>query len=1059
MSLQFILGPPGSGKTWHCLSEIEAALTGPAPLFYLVPEQFSLQSEKLLLANRAATTRVQVLSFNRLAYRVFALLGGPPGQVADDLGKTMLLRKVLLEIGDDLVFYRRGADKHGFVDALASTITELNHYCISADDLLLRSGQMGPAFGAKLQDLALIISRYRDLVRGRYLLADDMLDLLVQKLAAGDLDIPAIKGAQVWVDGFTGFTPQERQVLLYLMKQGAEVKITLTTRDIPRTAPDPLFALPRDTEEKLTALAKDARISVVPPIYMKENYRHAGAPGLAFFTQNFAMRPGRGGQKGAQGFAGAATCRPQPGTSHHPAIEILSAPDRYSTVYAAAHKILTWVNQGYRFKDIAIVCGDRGHYEKTLQTAFDRLGIPLFVDTEIDILSHPLTELIRSALSILAHNWKYDAVFRFIKTRLTGLDMDSADILENFAIAHGIAGYKWRYPFNGPAEAGRTHLLAALEVFGTGQAKNSTDTIHNFSNKVFQMLYALKVPETLQSWFDTHMAAGDPATARIHKQIWPKICEVFDKLVEILGEEKVTLESFASILDAGLAQVSLGRIPPTIDQVVLGDAGRSRYPQIKAVLVLGANDGVLPPIVATPGLFTEDERGQLKNTDIELAPDALARINEQYYALYCVLSQPSTNLCFIYAEGEPGGKVLRPSHVLKRVQALFPDLETQKAPVLNEYNPAQNLPENNTGILEGAKDLYGQTIITAASRLEAFARCPFAYFMNYLLEARPRQRYQVLPTDLGTLYHEVLAQFTNHIALGNVDASRINRGDISTMVNKMLAEVTPETAVFHSTARNQHVLSKVEGICTASIWALCQHITRGSFVPLGAELDFGKTGDIKLADGRSLLLSGRIDRVDLLKKGQEQYVRIIDYKSGNASFDMAEVEQGTQLQLMLYMNAITKDPGLLAKYMGDAGLPTRPAGVFYFPIDDPVIDSDADLGEAAREAALLKHFRMSGVTLEGNVILEGMDSGLGPGVDSSVIPVRLNKDGRPAKTGKPLILAAEDFEKLGQVAEDKVKELGGRMASGDIGAKPCTKGIKSPCQYCGYGAVCGGSHI
>ena len=1086
MSLQFILGPPGSGKTTHCLREMEAAIPGTAPLYYLVPEQFSLQSERLLLANRAATTRVQVLSFNRLAYRVFALLGGPPGQVADDLGKTMLLRKVLLEIADDLVFYARGADKHGFVDSLAATITELNHYCVSSEDLLLRSQQAGPAFGAKLKDLALIISRYRGAVKGRYLLADDMLDLLVHKLATEELEIPLLKGAQVWADGFTGFTPQERQVLLYLMKQGADIRITLTTRNM--TAPDSLFATPQATEEKLAALAKDAHIPMEPTVYLKENYRHAPNSNLAFFTQNFSMRPRqKGGSHAGTAKSSHHTRAVQPG--HHTGaaqpctphgIEILSAPDRYNAVYAAAHRILTWVNQGYRFKDIAIVCGDRGHYEKTLQAAFDRLGIPLFVDTEIDILSHPLTELIRSALSILAHNWKYEAVFRFIKTRLTGLDMDDADILENFAIAHGISGYKWRYPFSGPAEEGRQHLIAALEAFGTSQAK---DTIRSFSSKVFQMLYDLKVPETLQQWFDAHMAAGDPATARIHKQIWPKICEVFDKLVEILGDEKVTLDNFSSVLDAGLSQVGLGRIPPTVDQVVLGDMGRSRYPQIKAMLVLGANDGVLPPIAPSPGLFTEDERRQLKNTAIELAPDNLTRINEQYYTLYCTLSQPSQNICFIYAEGDPRGKVLSPSHVLKRVQALFPSLETQKAPILREYEPVisasddiyppsdaasidgiyppSNALDEASSVFHSAKDIYGQTIITAASRLEAFARCPFAYFMNYLLQAKPRQRYQVLPTDLGTLYHEVLARFTNDIARGSVDVKALTRRDISSLVSKMVSETTPETTVFHASARNQHVLNKVEGICSASIWALCEQIKRGGFVPLGAELDFGQIFDSKndgspvedgihLSDGRRLLLSGRIDRVDMLKgPGGEQYVRIIDYKSGNARFNMAEVEQGLQLQLMLYMNAIVKNPNT------SGNLITHPAGVFYFPIDDPVIDVDTDIGEAATDAALLKHFRLSGVALEGNTILEGMDNALAPGIDSSVIPVRLNKDGRVAKPrGGPVVLLAEDFEKLSQVAEDKVKELGARMVGGDIEAKPCSLGQKSPCRYCRYDAVC-----
>jgi len=1092
MPLQFILGPPGSGKTTHCLQEIEAALPGKEPLYYLVPEQFSLQSEKLLLASRAAITRVQVLSFNRLAYRLFAILGGPTGQTLDDLGKHMLLRKVLLEITDELVFYKRSADKHGFVNALASTITELNHYCISSEDLRLRSSEMGPVLGAKLQDLALIVSKYRDAVSGQYLLVDDMLDLLVHKLASVDGGFNPLAGAKIWADGFSGFTPQERQVLLHLMKQGADVKITLTTCEKPYVAiqpfnaqsdtatsrQDPLFTTPRDTLRKLTDLAARAHITVVPPIYMEENYRHAHNSGLAFFARNFTMRPSKNVHTAA---------------GHD--IEILSAPDRYATVYAAAHKILTWVDAGHRFKDIAVVCGNRGHYEKALTTAFDRLGIPLFVDTEIDILSHPLTELIRSALSILAYNWNYESVFRFLKTRLTGLDVDTIDILENFALAHGISGYRWRYPFSGaeeifsndadgnstneiaiPAETGRQHLLSALSVFGSAPAK---DTVKGFSHKIFQMLYDLQVPKTLESWFDHHMAAGDPATARIHKQVWPKICEVFDKLVEILGNEVVNIETFSSILDAGLSQVSLGRIPPTVNQVVLGDMGRSRYPQIKAMLVLGANEGAFPPIAASPGLFSEDERRHLQNTDIELAPDNLARINDQYYALYCTLSQPSQQLAFIYAEGEPSGAVLRPSHVLRRIQALFSGLEITKAPQLREYSPIPAPALESPPVLESANDIYGPTVITAASRLESFARCPFAYFMNYLLLARPRKRHQVLPTDLGNLYHDVLARFTAGIATRSIDARTLDRDAINALAGQLISELTPEAAAFHASARNRHILSKAEGICAASIWALCEHIKRGEFMPIGAEMDFGIAGsqanqdlaesslstggDLELENGRNLILTGRIDRVDLLQgDGGRQYIRIIDYKSGQTRFDITEVEQGTQLQLLLYMNALTKNPQALAKYIApghesavSAGESTiHPAGIFYFPVDDPIIDADGDLTPTAIDDARLKRFRLSGVALAGDTILNGMDKKLAPGVDSAIIPVKMNKDGRLAKTNKPTVLKPEDFALLAQVAEDKVKELGQRMTNGDIEANPVKKGASSPCLYCNYGAIC-----
>jgi len=426
MGLRFILGRPGTGKTTLCLSEIGEMLTCGAPLYYLVPEQFSLQSEKLLLTNRRAATQVQVLSFNRLAYRLFATFGGQPSKMADDLGKQMLLRKVLFQVFDNLTYYKSAVDKHGFVESLSDTITEMNHYRVTSDDLRARAQTAeneAPAFAAKMQDIAMINERYRQLVDGRYLLTDDMLEILCGKLDELAMQsLPLLDNAHFWVDGFSGFTPQEQQVLKHLMKRAERVSVTLTTAADSRLTP------PQITREKLEKLASDNRIKSEPIVYMKENFRHANAPGLAAFVDGFRIykaeplcptvrhcEEGVSPTKQSTGhtllesvdcFASLAmTGRSQ--FRHNTSggggdITIIPAPDRYASVYTAAAKITEWVTQhGYNFRDIAILCGDRSHYEKILQTTFDRLNIPLFVDTEIDIHILVITELIRATQDII----------------------------------------------------------------------------------------------------------------------------------------------------------------------------------------------------------------------------------------------------------------------------------------------------------------------------------------------------------------------------------------------------------------------------------------------------------------------------------------------------------------------------------------------------------------------------------------------------------------------------------------------------------------------------------
>ena len=1006
MPLQFILGKPGTGKTTYCLQEIYKRIDGDAPLYYLVPEQFSLQSEKLILTNRAAATKVQVLSFNRLAHRLFASLGGPPGKMVDDLGKQMLLRKVLFDVANQLTYYKSATEKHGFVDTLLQTMTEMNRYRVTAEDLTSRAADNSPVFAAKLADIAAISTVYRGLVADKYLQTDDMLEILCKKIEETSDPLPLLDKAYFWVDGFSGFTPQERLVLECLQKRAANMYVTLTTTS------DSRLSQPIDiTMEQLQATE--------PPIRLEENYRHLKSKGLAGFVQNFTIFP----QK-------------QPITGVDEGIEIISAADRYAAVNAAASQILELVRAGdYCFRDIAILCGDRENYEKILQTTFDRLNIPLFVDSEIDILSHPLTELIRASLDIVIKNWNYESVFRFLKTRLTNLSVETIDILENYVLEHGIGSFRWRYKFANPtAEAARLQLIEILT-----KAKAS-DTVENHCRRIFDMLYALNVPAILEKWYENHMLKGDHATANLHKQIWPKICEVFDKLVEMLGDEKVTGKTFAATLDAGFNQVGLGRVPPTTDQVVLGDVGRSRYPEIKAMIVLGANENALPPAPSSTGLLSEQERKMLNNMGLELGKENIHRLTEGYYSLYLAMSQPKEKLILIYCEAEPGGKPLRPSPVIARLKELFPGLAITPAPAISDYGMVAPACEA-TGVLQSADQLYGDNITTAASRLESFARCPFQYFMTYILKAKERKRFEVLPTDLGNLFHLCLAQFAKE--MWQNAKNELSKNEISTLVDNLVGNITIDTDLYNDTARNRHILTKARRMLTASVWALNEHIKMGDFSPQFVEHEVHSNDGIELENGKKLFLAGIVDRVDSFVTDENEFVKIIDYKSGNVKFNMDDVKKGVQLQLMIYMNMLTKS------------LDAKPGGVFYFPLGDPLLETDVLLDEATLEAGLLKQYKMSGIALAEEKNLAALDKTLSPGTSSSVLPVAINKDGSYKKTSQPTVLGLDSFLALGKEVDNKIVELGNRMTKGDISAAPYTTGQKSPCKFCKFGAVCG----
>jgi ATP-dependent helicase/nuclease subunit B len=318
----------------------------------------------------------------------------------------------------------------------------------------------------------------------------------------------------------------------------------------------------------------------------------------------------------------------------------------------------------------------------------------------------------------------------------------------------------------------------------------------------------------------------------------------------------------------------------------------------------------------------------------------------------------------------------------------------------------------------------------------------------YNLKVQERKIYEVHPVDLGVLYHEVLDAFSKKVAIEDKRWGDLTREDITLLVDEAVAAlVSDPEGVLNSSARNRFVLQKVKRICTTSLWALCEHIKRGGFTPAGMEIDFSPDSSVvmpqvQLEDGQRLLLTGRIDRVDVMRMEDSDYIKIIDYKSGRKRFDLSEVELGTQLQLILSLNALLKNTPRF--------LNPKPGGLYYFHLDDPVLASDKPLDGASREAMLLECFKMSGLTLTDAA--EAMDGKLTETGKSPVIPVTLNKDGSWSKSSA--VADLEFFERLGGLVEDKIKELGTQMIQGIITPKPIKKGKHDACAYCRYDVIC-----
>lgn len=688
MPLRFILGRAGAGKTCACLSEIAAELKaapmGP-PLIALVPEQATFQTERDLVgfSGGRGFMRAQVLSFRRMAYQVLREVGGAARPHIGELGKRMVLRRLLQNRQEGLKVFRRPAARVGFADSLARALGEMKTYCIGPGDLFpvaVGLRETGASLLAdKLADLSLLYGDLEDFLAGRFIDPDDYLGLLADRIP----ESPTAAGAQVWVDGFTGFTPQEYWVLAALMRAAARVSVSLCLEAASLERPlrefDPFYPV-RETYESLCQMAAKERVRVEKPLILDGPPRRFQSAGIAYLEESFFRRPA---PPLACGEAG---------------VTLASAANRRSEVEGVAREIVSLSrDSGYLWRDIVVLARDLSLYAGLVANVFGDYGIPAFIDQKRPVVRHPLAELVRSALEVAVRDWTYDPVFRYLKTDLASLTREETDILENYVLAHGIRGSRWTD--GKPWEYRMRHLLEEGEVAsraGQEPGRRELAEINLFRDRaagplgrfcaaarggkcvrdvitaLYNLLSELEVPAQLDRWSDLAEKDGRLEEAREHAQVWSGLIELLDQVVESLGDDATPLEELAAILDEGLSALRLGLIPPGLDQVVVGSLDRSRSPRARAAFVLGVAEGLLPARVTEQGILTDNEREKLASSGIRLAPGARRRAFEEQYLVYIALTRAGERLTLSCPLADDEGGAVVPSPVLERVRELLP---------------------------------------------------------------------------------------------------------------------------------------------------------------------------------------------------------------------------------------------------------------------------------------------------------------------------------------------------------------------------------------------------
>ena len=1113
MSLRFYFGPSGSGKSHRIYEEImQRAAQEPGRNFLLiVPDQFTMQTQKDLVmrSDRGGILNIDVLSFGRLSHRILEEVGTKEMPVLDDTGKSLVLQKIAADLKEQLPAMGSLLHKQGYIHEVKSAISEFMQYGISTQDMdkLIASAEKRGALAMKLRDLKTLYRGFQDYIRDHFITTEETLDVLRRSLVKSKI----LPDSVVVFDGFTGFTPIQNRLIQELMRVCEETIVTVTIGEeedpYQMDGEQKLFHLSKKTVADLVKLAAEAEVTRGEDVFVKGGpNRFTEAPALCYLEQNLFRY------------------QYEPYTEKQCEIRMFEALSPREEVHQTALYIRKLIREeGLTYRDIAVVIGDLEGYASYVETEFGQLEIPCFLDRTRGIVLNPMIEYIKSALQLYIRDFSYDTVFHFLRSGMADISREEIDELENYVIRTGARGYRtYSRLFTRKTEemqqgSGQEDTERAEETMERlnrirQQFADTVEILHmaprakagEYVDHLYDFLEQNQVQQKLLNYQQRFEQEGDLAKAREYAQIYRLVMDLLDQIYELLGEEEISLQEFADILEAGFGEITVGTIPQNVDRIVVGDMERTRLKQVKVLFFLGVNDGNIPKNASKGGIISDMDREFLIESGTEMAPSPRQQMYIQRLYLYLNMTKPSERLYLSYAKVNSDGKGIRPSYLIDTVRKLFPQLaveypqnrsrleqiegrqegarylaeelreyadgtlrEEERQDFYLMYRAYEADPEGRDRLTAAAfrrykesglsrivaRALYGRQLENSVSRLETYAACACRHFLQYGLSLQEREEFGFEVSDMGNVYHAVLENFAGKLAESGRTWWDFDE-NFATQAIKEAVEgyaATYGETVLYSSARNEYAITRMSRILTRTVLTLQQHLKQGSFQPDDYELSFRFAENldsihVDLSEEEKMHLQGRIDRIDVSEDAEHVYVKVIDYKSGNKKFDLAALYYGLQLQLVVYMNAAME---LESRKHPDKEI--VPAALLYYHIDDPTIETPVELTQEQINEEILTKLRMNGVVNSDPAVVERLDRFLQD--KSKVIPVEKKKDGSfSARSG---ILSREELQVVSAYVDTKIRQIGREILDGKIAANPYEKGNEEACTYCAYKKVCG----
>ena len=1079
--LNFILGVSGSGKTHTLRKLFEDKLSSNEKLMLIVPEQCSFETEKRILGQFGAKNaqRVSILSFSRLASQLFDEYGKHALPSLSAGARAVLVKRALKTVGHELDIYKPVANLAGFSEKAAQLLSEMKTRGITPEALGNSAMEVDDALlGKKLNELSLIAGAYEAM------LGNDVFDPYDDLTRAFNIlkEHGFFAGYTVAFDEFTAFGTQELSIIGEMLRQANDVFVTLCTDGVTDLEHGlGVFSPVKKTAQTLISLANKHGVTVKEPVILNENHR-AECDGIAFLHRH--------------AFSFGDESMPPDGCG----IELHTAADYYEEAEYVSRTILRLVREdGLRYRDFAVIARSSDLYSGILDSCFSKYGIHFFKDRREPIDVKPLIAYVLSALSVAVNGFRTDDILRMLKTGLSPLETGEIAMLENYVFTWSISGSAWKSEWKDSVDGFETRKSRdgqeQLDRLNTWRERiispfirlsekmKSADST-NISASIVGFLDETGVSERVVKLSEALLDDGEFDLSQEEIRTWDALMDMLDEMAESVQESVLPAE-YLEFFRLVISNRDLGHIPLGPDDVIIGSADRIRPVNKKVIFIIGANDGVFPGVPEKHSLFSDRELKKLRLADIELRHGHEELMTNELLYAYLSLTSSTGRVFVSYVKTGGDGSAMYPSAIVSEILRRFTGIETIDEDALSDaekiaheaaaFEMTARLYNDNTPFSaalksyfshnEASKDsmaalaraakkepfiisnagvanaLFKKDISMSASAIESFHKCRFAYFCRYGLGASPRVKADIDSRIYGSLVHHILEHIFERFPDGISGASPVDvHAHVRGILEKYIDDNMGDSA--HS-PRIMYRLWKLAETAEKIIAHMAAEQSQSEFRPVAFEFGIGINDgidalQIALDDGGTVKITGSIDRVDAYEKDGVLYVRIIDYKTGIKTFRLSQILYGINVQMLVYLMALSRNGG--EKFPGFV-----PAGVLYQPSSYDVSEA-LDRGAEGREKAVGGKFKMNGLVLDDDDVICAMECD----VAGKFIPVTAKKGGGYKYAS---IASAEGFKNIELHLEKLIRNMGHELHSGSIAAVPVHDGYV-PCKYCDYRAVC-----